>query len=220
MNWLKNLWAKLFGKNEQRELPAPGEQQKIDLALIIGHCKADQGAVMVETNESEYVYNSRLADKIKAVAARMFPLINVYIIERLKPGEEGIEQAYKTANEGIKADLCIELHFNAFDGKTMGTETLCSSMPNDIELAHIVQRCVCEVFQREGKSDKGVRVVLRNARGATNVNSFPGGANCLVEPFFGDHPVDAKLGLSRMEHYAVALLKAVDLYCKKMDIIK
>lgn len=220
MKWLKNLWAKLFKKQEQRELQAPGEKQKIDLALIIGHDKSDQGAKMVETNETEYMYNSRLAKRVKEIAEKHFPLVNVHIIERPASGPAGIEEAYRIANEDVKADLAIELHFNAFDTKSQGTEVLCASNPNDIELAHIVYKCVCQVFQREGKEDRGVKVVARNARGATNVNSFPGGANCLVEPFFGDSPKDAALGISRFDYYAQGLLKAVDLYGRKMDLIK
>lgn len=216
MNWLK----KLFGSQKSlpaRELPDHDDKGGLVLALIVGHDAKDQGAIMHESRESEYQYNSKLAEMVKELAQKHWPLISVGVVYRDKVGLTG---AYKLANEKFQADLAIELHFNAADGKAKGTTTLCTPDLNDVEFAHCVQKEMARVFMRKQNEDRGVRTISRTARGGENVHSFPGGSNCLVEPFFGDNPEDAAAGRSLMRPYAEGLLKAVELYGRKIDLIK
>lgn len=206
---------KLAAPDDGRELPGPDETQQVVLAVIVGHTKADGGAVMFGTKEQEYSYNTRTAKMMTDLAKEHYPFIKVHTIFR---DGVGIAGAYAKADK-LKADLAIELHFNAANKTAVGTETLCTSAPNDVEFAHIVQKQMCGVFGRTGNS-RGVKVIARSARGGSNVHSFPNGANCLVEPFFGDTASEAALANSKQRQYADSLLKAVELYARKADMIK
>jgi N-acetylmuramoyl-L-alanine amidase len=138
-------------------------------------------------------------------------------VDTILRDEIGIAGAYQIAMQ-IGCDAVIELHFNAFDGKTSGTLTLCTIDDNDVAFAQIVHKKLCEAFKRDGQS-LGVRCVSRVDRGAENLHSFPEGVNCLVEPFFGDEMKDALLGASSVEAYAQALVEAVVLWAKQVDLL-
>lgn len=202
-----------------RELLAPNEQPRPLLVLIVGHEEKAQGAGMwpwkngepVERDTyTEYNYNSDVAAFAREYCEKMHR-IDLEIVYR---NGVGISGAYKKAAD-LKPDACIELHFNAFNGKVQGTETLCTMENEDQVLAGIVQRRVCKVFGREGFS-RGTKSLPRNSRGAVNVYSLPGFANCLVEPFFGDNELDAKMALKNKKEYAEALVEsAVEYFIHK-----
>jgi N-acetylmuramoyl-L-alanine amidase len=230
-----NLWEKFLAlfKTKKTELPAPVKKPEVEkdprelpdiqdkgsvvLAVIVGHEAKSQGAVLCTNGESEYKWNTKIANLMKGIASEQYPQIDVRIVFR---DNVGIAGAYKMANEVHQADLAIELHFNGFNGQVRGTSTLCTTSPNDMEFAHIVQREMCRVFKRDGKGDRGVKAIARNARGGGNVHSFPGGANCLVEPFFGDNLDEVNMAQNSKAAYAECLLQATQLYAKKIDLIR
>lgn len=205
------------GKNDGRELPRVDESRRIRLAVIVGHEQSNQGAKLEVNGDSEYTYNSRIAKLMQKIAKERYPQIEVDVVFRDGVGVAG---AYQIADEKLHADLVLELHFNAANGRARGSETLCSSAPNDIEFAHIIHRQVARIFGRIGTThDRGVKVLSRTSRGGQNVHSFPGGANCLVEPFFGDNRDDGLLGIAKMDLYAEALVAGAQLYAEKKDMV-
>jgi N-acetylmuramoyl-L-alanine amidase len=198
--------------DNQRELPSPGEVRKVKLGIIVGHTGSEPGAKSIE-GFTEYEYNSEIAELAAAYAGR-FQVIQVIVIKR---DGVGIAGAYAIAAKN-GCDAVIELHFNDFNGVAFGSETLCSSDLTDMEFAHEVHAKVCEAFGRSGMS-RGVKVLSRSSRGAENVHSFPHGVNCLVEPFFGDHPDEAVLATHNKRAYAEAIIQGVILWAKKNDFI-
>lgn len=180
------------------------------LGLIVGHEKKAQGAVMAPPHSiTEYAYNRDIALLAKQFSLiEKFRHIEVEIFYRDGIGIFGAFKKVKAAN----CDCVIELHFNAANKKAIGTETLCSNEATDKQFAYIVQQRVEKVFDRidGGAGDRGVKVLSNGDRGSGSVVSYPGKANCLVEPFFGDTPSEANMAVNRKTQYAKALLEAAN----------
>ncbi len=190
------------------------EKKKVKLGLIVGHDSKEKGAKLSGSNMYEYDYNL-----IVALAAQDFAAIRDDLgieVELILRNGKGIEGAYKDADKRL-CDIVIELHFNSSeDVRVDGCETLCSSMPNDIDLAHQIQADISVLFNN---NNRGVKVLSRSDRGYVNVGSFPNGANCLVEPFFGSNIDYAKFNDDQKLSYAVQLVKSVYSYCQKKDLL-
>lgn len=197
------------------ELPDASHLGRIRLGLIVGHERKSSGAELHKSqgSMSEYDYNSDLAKRIEKLADKK--IVQVEIIHR---DGIGILGACKKAKD-LKCDVVIELHFNGFNGVVTGTSTLCSQEPRDRDLAQIVQKIMCQVFERKGNS-RGVKVLSRGDRGALNVMSIEGIANCLVEPFFGDVESEALMAVQKKDEYALSLLAAVLLWGRRVGMIQ
>ncbi len=224
--WLKNIFSPKVSEVSHgsyklpepldggRELPEESFTGKLKLGVIVGHTKAHEGARMSEPfGLYEYSYNSLVAKAMKDCAPH-----NVEVEIILRDGK-GITKSYDEARAKL-CDCVIELHFNAANGQARGTETLCTPDMSDSEFAHIIHKGVAKLFERIGKLDRGVKTISKSARGGINVHSFPGGVNCLVEPFFGDNAEDAKMGMDNRVRYARCLVDAVVLWGKKVDLLK
>lgn len=200
-----------------RELIAPNEAAATKLVVIVGHERSKPGADFDHPAfRSEYDFNKKVAELMVDYAATARPMIDIEIIYR---DGIGISGAYRLA-ESAKPDACIELHFNSFSNKSVvGTETLCTSMEDDRDYASIIHRGMVKVFNREGKSDRGVKVLPRNARGAFNVYKLPGMANCLVEPFFGSNGEECKLAHEKIGDYARELVESSYEFFMKRGLI-
>lgn len=186
----------------ERETPSPIDPVKATLCIVVGHEKKAPGARLA-TGGSEYEYNNTVAHMARMYSVNRYPNLKVEIIHR---DGIGISGAYKKA-AALNPDALIELHFNAFNGKAKGTETLCSVNMNDKKLAAIIHAAICKTFERGGPS-RGVKVLSRSDRGGQSLYSAPGAANCLVEPFFGDNEDEAKLALQKKVDYAECLIDA------------
>lgn len=215
IQWLLSLF-----KLAQNQLPeSPKEllgymdQNKLRLAIIVGHEKKSPGAKLYGTNMYEYQFHTKTAQMMAEEAKRTGRIEPIVIFR----DGIGIEGTYKKAM-AEKCDVAIELHFNAYNGEVAGTSTLCSPDNNDIEFAHIIQNAMCRVFNRNGLS-RGVRTLSRGSRGSRNVFSFPNGYNCLIEPVFGDNPKEAKMLIENQYALAVALVQAVLLWAQKKDMV-
>lgn len=187
-----------------RETPDIHDINSPLLVLIVGHEKKAQGATLA-TGGSEYEYNSKAADLSKKYAVSRGVRLEVIYRDGI-----GISGAYKKAME-LKPDSCIELHFNAFNKKASGTETLCTPDKEDLAFSKLVHKEICEVFERGGLS-RGIKVLARGSRGSSNIYSLPGFSNCLVEPFFGDNEKEAIMALEKQELYAIGLVDATIKY--------
>lgn len=232
IEWLKSLFIKKIyvptppvkiaepPASSMGELPTPslGARGSFKLGVVVGHEKKAPGAKMAAPyNLHEYPFNTEIARLMHEYALKRYGgMVKVDIFFR---DGVGIWGAYQNAIKGL-CDCVIELHFNAFNGKAFGTETMCSPDSNDVQFAHIVQKAMVQLYKREGKGDRGVLTISKSARGGGNVHSFPGGVNCLVEPFFGDNPTEAKMGMELKKEYAACLVDAAVQWARKVDLIK
>lgn len=202
-----------FKKKPVRELPEPDEQPIGKLGVIVGHTSRAKGARFA-LGGYEYDYNSHIARLISARAAES-KTVECEVFTR---NSGGISGAYQSAIQA-GCDVIIELHFNAFNTKVAGTETLCTTDPKDRVFAEYVHRDICQAFGRDGDS-RGVKPLSRSSRGGRNVYSAGIIPNCLVEPFFGDNPDEAKLASMIKDSYAKAIVHAVSLYFREQMGLK
>lgn len=199
-----------------KELPAADFTGMVHLGIIVGHSASDGGAVMPSPyGVSEYEYGNQVADLVEKIAKQSYPQVKVAVITR---DHVGIAGAYEKARN-LLCDVVIELHFNAFDKNSVGTETLCTADGTDMDFAHIIHGQLCTAFLRTGHS-RGVRAISKSIDGGINVHSFQGGANCLVEPFFGDNVKEAVFAMANKEAYAAALLRGVFIWAKSNDMVR
>lgn len=132
----------------------------------------------------------------------------------------GVSGAYKNINawaesnikNGMLNNACVELHFNAFNSKVAGTETLYDLEPKQSAiLADHIQEKLCQALKRPGKS-RGSKLV-QEGRGAYNLQlcKIPG---VLTEIAFCDNPDEARLVWNLRHEYARYLISGVNEYFK------
>lgn len=195
-----------FGGGDGVKPEAPKPSTPISgkrLGVVVGHEKDAPGARMCEPYRYyEYPFNTEVAHMMAEYGESKGLDVEIFLRDDI-----GISGAYR-ATRAAKCDVVIELHFNAADGRARGSEVLCSTEAQDKALAMLLEKAMCRVFERTGSGDRGLQ--LRDSgRGAESCTSFPGKANALVEPAFGDNPSDAKMLVERREQYAHALVDAV-----------
>lgn len=203
-NWIK----KLFGKDKPME-------KKKRLCIVVGHTKKSPGAYAVAPLRlSEYDYNTEVAAIMYRVA--MERGLETRIFTRDGIGTNG---AYKNVEKWLKGfdGVAIELHFNSYNGKVKGTETLFDDEPSEsIELAREVQEAMCLAFNRKGKENRGLKRITPGERGYPNLKACKH-PSCLVEPAFGDNPDEAQMLMLKQQEYATALVAAVFNYFESRD---
>lgn len=154
------------------------------LAVVVGHNKISQGAVRSDTGESEFVYNTDLAKKMRDIANDQYPDLKLKIFYRTPGGgyTSEIERVYAEVDQW-DADASIELHFNsAGDPTASGTETFSSGSSKSVVLAQEVQMEMVEALDLR---DRGVKIRNSRTRGRGYLSLISGRAPAiLVEPFF------------------------------------
>ncbi len=176
------------------------------LAIVVGHTRLAPGASGVAPiSASEYTWNTDLAQKIKAHAATKGVAVEIFFRDG-----HGISGAYAQVRQwGARA--AIELHFNAFNGRALGTETLHgTSFAGSQAWAKAVQAAMVTLYGRGTglPGNRGLKPAPPHDRGRASVNALSSIASCLIEPFFGDNPAEAALGQSRKQGLAEALVAA------------
>lgn len=153
------------------------------LAIVVGHNSYSQGAVRSDTGESEYIYNSKMAEYMKKIGHQYD--LNIEIFKRLRGG--GYTAEINRVYDGVDrwgAKGSVELHFNsAGNPNASGTETLSSGSHKSLIMAQEVQM---ELVEELGLRDRGI--VIRNSRtkGRGYRSLIAGRAPAiLTEPFFG-----------------------------------
>lgn len=179
--------------------------KKKRIGIIVGHERDAPGAEMMNFGFYEYQYNTEIANLAYNYGKDLFDIFIIY-----RDGI-GINGAYRKASD-LMLDAVIELHFNSYNTKVNGTETLCSHKKEDIDIALVFQKNICSVFSRVGIS-RGITDISFSDRGGQSVTSF-NGPNCLVEPFFGDNKEDATKAMNLKNEYAIALIKSFKEYLK------
>lgn len=219
---LLNLFLSFFKKNKTPELvqdiPAQipeiivEEEKKVDLldpiarkatkiALIIGHTNKSQGAVNYK-GESEFVFNSRIADKVKKIMKEKYPNKSVKLFFR----EEGYySTAVTKVGEEIgkwKAKISLELHFNSLDKVAYGCEILIwdgsEFFDDNLKIADKITDNLSKKFnlrQRNKHQYKdlthgdGVKILKSKERGALNIKACNDNGvkiAMLIEPCFAN----------------------------------
>lgn len=148
------------------------------IALIIGHGNGDSGA-MGFNGMSEFNYNSFVAEEVAKSLKQ---------VELFYRGDEGIAGVGHLV-EAFQPDISIELHLNAFNGKSEGCEVLCLvSDGKAAELGRNFAEAFCKKFRRRVRADFGVKWIDKKDRGYFNLHSVESvPKNILVEPFFVDN---------------------------------
>jgi len=183
------------------------------IGIIVGHEENAPGVVATfPINLSEYHFNKTLSLEIYRAVQDAGYECRVFLRDRTT--RDGVTKA---VNSWISDDdgVSVELHLNAFDGKTRGTETLYSVHSDDSKmLALLVQSYVCEALGRTGKSNRGLKILEFGDRGSSNLRKMDHPA-CLVEPVFADNKDDAALLSSQRLLYAESIAESCIEFLKK-----
>ena len=214
--WFRKKPTVVLRAPENKDIPdqllPSGSEQVVHLGVVVGHTKLSGGAVLDGASKlSEYQYGLKVVEAMKK-AMDKFPRLQLSVFLR---DDIGIAGAYDQAR-GAGCDCVVELHFNSASGKSTGSLTLTTPDPKDVAFANMQHWYMCEAFGRDGNS-RGVLSIGRSVRGAGNVYAFNEGANCLLEPFFGDK--EAELGLKKVDAYAYGILKATQEWATKQGLI-
>lgn len=204
-NWIKRLFVKDDEKMENKKR----------FAVIVGHDSKAKGASSAPPLRLyEYDYNKEVAALVYRIA--MERGLETRIFTRDGVGTKG---AYKNVEKWLKGfdGVAIELHFNSYNGKVKGTETLFDDEPSEsIELAREVQEAMCLAFNRKGKENRGLKRITPGERGYPNLKACKH-PSCLVEPAFGDNPDESQMLMLKQQEYATALVAAVFNYFESRD---
>jgi len=194
-------------KKKQKSKTKPVEKSVVDgvLVLIIGHgMGSDKGAYGVAPlSMHEHPYNTLVAKDAAAYAKSIglnCVILNKHGSSTYKIGATASHLVEEHDNKGC----VIELHFNAYKGKTSGTETLFDrDEPDNKMFAYFCQKHMVKLFKT---TDRGLKDRTKG-RGGSNLDSVKV-TGCLVEPLFGDNPSDAKLLKEKRTEYAHCLVDA------------
>lgn len=182
------------------------------VAICVGHSRRilgrlDGGAVSVD-GTSEHEFNSEiaglLADKLRAYGIKS-NIFDSY-------GGSGYTTAMRDAAEQVRrynADLAVELHFNAADGRASGFEYLCHH--KSAKGHKLADLCLAEHKQAYPLlKSRGVKTLAPDDRGYLFVN-YTHCPAVLCEPFFGDNIREWRVYKSDMKKladtYAAAIYK-------------
>ncbi len=162
----------------------------IKLAIVVGHNVASSGVTVVHPiNQSEFDFNSEIAEIMFQQAGSYNLEVKVFFRIEQNSYTNEINQVYAEVNEW-NADFSIELHFNAFDAKVIGTEVLSSGTSESLRYANLTQTKLLELYRPSGDGDRGVNILVSGDRGYQSVIAGKAPA-IIVEPFFGDTPSEA-----------------------------
>jgi len=178
------------------------------LAIIVGHEAVKPGVkAAFPIDCHEYEFNKNLAVDIYRYARESNIDCRIFLRDGI--GRSGVSNL---VNAWIEDGLAcsIELHLNAFDRWTRGTETL--YIGHNLEsrrLAESVQLNMVKVFRSSGvsKQNRGIKLLDELSRGYLNMRDIKC-PSCLVEPVFADNLDEAQLLQSKRLEYARGLVSS------------
>lgn len=180
------------------------------LVIIIGHgIGKDKGAWGVSPiDEYEYSFNTEQAGRMAAYAKSIG--LHCTVLNKSGSSTAAVGAAATQIVKDFGGRGCvIELHFNSYNGKATGTETLYDTAePDNARFAQICQNAMVGVF---GRMDRKIK--HDTGRGGSNLAAVKV-TSCLVEPLFADNPVEARLLKEKREEYARALVDAAVTYLR------
>lgn len=195
-----------------REIEAAAEAEaresaKDGLAVVVGHTRSSPGAQgkapplprNPDTARYEYAWNSNLAEMIKKRADASGIRCSVFFRD-----SGGITGAYARVRQW-RPEATVELHFNAFNERARGTETL-FALSSSRAWAQALQDEFVALYERKGSLNRGLKDRSGGGRGHLSLTQISPSA--LIEPFFGDEPSDAELGDTSKARLANAIVEA------------
>lgn len=197
------------------------EQRSGALAVVIGHSpQGDMGNNGVvppfpadtRNARTEYYWNRDVAERIKSLGLERG--YDVEIFHRWKSGSRFIPEAYDPVRSW-QPEATVEIHFNGNDTPVQGTETLhLKDVANSAQWAQALQDKMVALYARKksDRSDRGLKPKGSGERGAISLRQIHPSA--LIEPFFGDSPADAVLGVARKLELADAVVDAFAAYSR------
>lgn len=179
----------------------PVKSKAAKIAIIVGHTAKSPGAYNYK-GESEFSFNSRIAEKVKNIMKEKYPSKKVRVFFR----EEGY---YSTAvtrvgqNVGkFGAKISLELHFNSFHQVAYGCEVLiwegAEHFLKTVKVADILTDNLADKFdlrQRHRHNfpgysvGDGVKILASRDRGALNIKACNDNGvkhAMLIEPCFAN----------------------------------
>ena len=178
------------------------------IAICVGHSRpGDRGAVSV-ADVSEHAYNARIAELLAVALDNR--RVACQVINRYEGKSYGSAMTWLAAKvREIKADLAVELHFNASDTRAAtGHEWLyLSGSPGGRETARCLDRSMRLRFPQHhargckalGPSDRGAQFLLKTHCPAI-----------IAEPFFGTNADDWAMVAENQDVLALALAEGIE----------
>ena len=171
------------------------------IALVIGHNQRQQGATNY-IGETEYVFNSRMATKVKLLMWDMGrELHTIY-----RPDGSYTEQVKAVVRKAsdLELDMTFHLHFNSSRALAKGAEIL-TFEDNGVCVADSISDGLNEEFGFKERADDGVRRLYEGHRGFMMLHelSKKGIMGFIVEPTFANY----------RHKESKIIFEAEDLYC-------
>jgi len=166
-------------------------------ALVIGHKKTSPGALNVSAGVYEFDFNDDLAIRIEGRVRGVY-------VQRI------YRRTYETLPGDINAlgpDFIIDLHCNAFNTTSSGTEVLYYHRSRKgLEMALILQRRLVAFL---GLPDRGIKPKTAQSRGGHLLKNTH--APCVIaEPFFIDNDDDLAKVMGDLDGLAAAYAEAIE----------
>jgi N-acetylmuramoyl-L-alanine amidase len=102
------------------------------IAIIVGHTTKEPGAVNYK-KESEFSFNSRIAKKVETIMKKKYPKKQVQLFIRTAGDFSATVLQVAKKVGAFKADISLELHFNAVKQVAYGCEVLIWEAGNNFE---------------------------------------------------------------------------------------
>lgn len=162
------------------------------IAIVIGHEPKSPGAYSKYLGMSEYIYNSEVAAHLSTVA-------DIY----KRPNMRGYNAQMRELASIVRPkryDLIAELHFNSFNNKAHGTETV-TYFGNETTEAYgkVYNEVISDNYEVHNRGEKEVTT---GGRGFGFLASMPANA-IILEPFFGDN--EEAIKFKDVKQYACAI---------------
>lgn len=177
------------------------------ICISIGHSEKEQGATTKDSKTSEYMFNTALAHLVKDDLKKLG--YGVVITNRLTDGGGTGMTADVKAINATGADICVELHCNAYNTKAQGCEMLFwHTSEKGKQLAKTLQNRVVKVLNN---SDRGIKSIKVKGRGAKVLREtfMP---MVIAEPFFIDNPEEFNNAFNKLDALATAIAEGIDDY--------
>jgi len=161
----------------------------------------DSGAVNKNSGIRECDLAYELAVKVQELLAQKN-------IEAPIRQSDDLYSVCEAAND-LEADMFVSIHFNAFNQRATGTETLISSTPASLILGHCIQSHLkaALVLPDRGLKERPGLYVLRNT-------VMPA---VLVEVCFVDNDFDLARYLNRVDQAAAAIADGIAMYAAQLS---
>jgi len=184
----------------------PKGEIKAVVAIFIGHSVEDGGAYSPWMELNEYAYNNEPAYNLGVGLANIGYKALVY--DRVVAGWKGWQPMCDDLNQQC-ADLHLMLHFNCYNGRARGTETLYFYASKK---GYKAARIFCNHIYKHFNTHKRGAKPLTYGERAYALVAKPKAVSVILEAAFGDNKADAQALIEGRPTYHDALITATKEY--------